>query len=285
MNTPAPSTEPVTPGGVSLAPPPRHQATSDDVPVYEMLGIRVGTFDVPRLNARVAAAIANHHRIVIANHNLHSLYLHDRDPKFRDFHEAADITHVDGMSLVLLARLLGVPIGRQHRVTYTDWIGPLMDEAARHGWRVFSLGGRPGVFEQAADRLRERFPGLVLDGTHGYFDASPGSADSAAVLERIAAFRPNVLLVGMGMPRQEHWVHDNRAALGANATLIAGAAMDYVAGVVPTPSRRASALGFEWLWRLVAEPRRLWRRYLVEPWFVLGQVLAAWAGRRPGGKK
>jgi len=258
--------------------PPR--TPSDEVQVYTMLGIRVGTFDVEQLNARVAAAIADQRRIVIANHNLHSLYLHGRDAKFRAFHEAADVTHVDGMSLVLIARLLGVPLGRRHRVTYNDWIAPLMEEAARNGWRVFSLGGRPAVFEQAATRLRQRFPRLVLDGMHGYFDVSPASADTAAAVERIAVFRPHILLVGMGMPRQEHWVLDNRQALRANAILIAGAAMDYVAGVVPTPPRRASALGLEWLWRLIAEPRRLWRRYLVEPWYVLGLLLSEWAGRR-----
>jgi N-acetylglucosaminyldiphosphoundecaprenol N-acetyl-beta-D-mannosaminyltransferase len=179
--------------------------------------------------------------------------------------------------------MLGVPLSRANRVTYNDWIGPLMTEAARHGWRVFSLGGAPGVFEAAAAKLRAAHPGLILDGAHGYFDATPGSAETAAVLERIAAFRPNVLLVGMGMPRQEHWVRANRDALTANATLMAGAAMDYVAGVVPTPPRGASSFGLEWLWRLAAEPGRLWRRYLIEPWYVMGLVLAAWLRRRPGG--
>jgi N-acetylglucosaminyldiphosphoundecaprenol N-acetyl-beta-D-mannosaminyltransferase len=79
----------------------------------------------------------------------------------------------------------------------------------------------------------------------------------------------------MGMPRQEHWVHDHRDALVANAVLMAGAALDYVAGVIPTPPRGVGALGFEWLWRLAAEPRRLWRRYLIEPWAILALVLSS----------
>jgi N-acetylglucosaminyldiphosphoundecaprenol N-acetyl-beta-D-mannosaminyltransferase len=251
--------------------------------VYAMLGVRVGAFDRSQLTDCVATAISRNQRIVIANHNLHSLYLHGRDAKFRAFHADADVCHADGMSVIVAGRLLGLPLTSQHRVTYVDWTDVLMTEAARRGWRVFALGGRPGVFEQAADRLRAAHPGLILDGTHGYFDANMGSAGSAAVLERIAVFRPNVLVVGMGMPRQEHWVHDHRSAITANATLIAGAALDYVAGVVPTPPRGASAAGFEWLWRLAAEPRRLWRRYLVEPWYVLGLVLSEWAGRRRGG--
>jgi N-acetylglucosaminyldiphosphoundecaprenol N-acetyl-beta-D-mannosaminyltransferase len=266
----------------AAVPGPAGQPASDDVPVYSMLGIRVGAYDVPRLNARLIDAVEGNEQIVVANHNLHSLYLHDRDPKLRAFHAGAEVTHADGMSLVLVARLLGVPLTRRHRVTYIDWLGPLLAEAVRHGWRVFALGGEPGVYDRAAKELRTRHPGLELAGTHGYFDPTPGSAGNRDVLERIATYRPHVLLVGMGMPRQEHWVYDNRAELTANAILMSGAALDYVAGVVPTPPRRAAALGLEWLWRLASEPGRLWRRYLVEPWFVFWRVLAEWARRRPG---
>jgi N-acetylglucosaminyldiphosphoundecaprenol N-acetyl-beta-D-mannosaminyltransferase len=254
-------------------------ARDEPVRVHELLGFRIGAYDIAQLTDRVARAIAGNEHIVVANHNLHSLYLCNRDPKLRAFHAAADVTHADGMSVIALARLLGLPLRRDHRVTYVDWMAPLMEAAARGGWRVFALGGRPGVFEQAAARLRASHPGLVLAGAHGFFDPARGSAGSNAVLADIAAFRPNLLLVGMGMPRQEHWVHDHRSALDANAILMAGAAMDYVAGVVPTPPRAAGAAGLEWAWRLVAEPRRLWRRYLVEPWYVVGMVLAS---RRTG---
>jgi N-acetylglucosaminyldiphosphoundecaprenol N-acetyl-beta-D-mannosaminyltransferase len=271
----------VTAGAVRSATTPA--SDWDDVPVYEMLGTRVAAFDEARLNECVASAIARDQRIVIATHNLHSLYLHGRDAKFRAFYAATDVCHPDGMSVILLGRTLGLPLSGRHRVTYMHWIESLMAESVRRGWRVFALGGRPGVFEQAAQRLRAAYPGLLLDGTHGYFDATPGSAETAAVLERIAAFRPNVLVVGMSMPRQEHWVHDNRAALSANVTLIAGATMDFVAGVVPRPPRAVSAAGLGWLWRLIIEPRRLWRRYLVEPWWVMGRVISEWAGRRPRG--
>jgi N-acetylglucosaminyldiphosphoundecaprenol N-acetyl-beta-D-mannosaminyltransferase len=255
------------------------------VPVHEFLGLRVGAYDMASLTERVAQAVAGNEHIVVANHNLHSLYLCGRDAKLRAFHERAEVTHADGMSIIALARLLGTPLSRQHRVTYVDWIGPLMRTAATHGWRVFSVGGRPGVFERAAVELCARHPGLRIAGTHGYFDHSAGSTDSAVVLARIAAFDPQVLLVGMGMPTQEHWVHDHRSALRGNAILMAGAAMDYVAGVVPTPPRTAAAAGLEWAWRLAAEPTRLWRRYLVEPWHVLGMVLAERVGRRQGGRR
>jgi len=258
-------------------------APGADVRVHDVLGLRVGEYDITTLNARIGRAIARDERIVVANHNLHSLYLCGRDSKLRDFHAAAEVTHADGMSMILLGRLMGVPLRRCHRVTYVDWMGPLMREAARHAWRVFAVGGAPGVFDRAAAALRANHPGLMLDGTHGFFDHTPGSDGSVAVLAQIEAFRPHVLLVGMGMPRQEHWVHDHRAELRPNAILMAGAALDYIAGVVPTPPRSAGTMGLEWAWRLAAEPRRLWRRYLVEPWSVLAMVVAARTSRRSGG--
>jgi N-acetylglucosaminyldiphosphoundecaprenol N-acetyl-beta-D-mannosaminyltransferase len=279
----------MSPGQRLVSVAPRPETAGDDlyadqeqVCVHDLLGLRVGEYDIERLNARVARAIANDERIVIANHNLHSLYLCRDDAKLRAFHAAADVTHADGMSLILLGRLLGLPLRRSHRVTYVDWIGPLMRAAADARWRIFAIGGAPGVFERAAERLRAQYPGVILEGTHGYFDHQAGSRESAAAVAQIAAFRPDILLVGMGMPRQEHWVHDHRSVLDANVILMAGAAMDYVAGVIPTPPRGAAGVGLEWLWRLVAEPRRLWRRYLVEPWFVAGMVWADRMARRRG---
>ena len=81
-------------------------------------------------------------------------------------------------------------------------------------------------------------------------------------------------MVGMSMPRQERWVLDNFERLNTNAILTAGATLDYAAGAVPTPPRWAGKLGLEWLFRLVAEPKRLWRRYLVEPWFLFFLLVA-----------
>jgi N-acetylglucosaminyldiphosphoundecaprenol N-acetyl-beta-D-mannosaminyltransferase len=279
----APASEPGARGEARTRPVDSRR--DDGVPVHELLGLRIGEYDIAHLTDRVARAIAGAEHIVVANHNLHSLYLCRHDPELRAFHAAADVTHADGMSVIALARLLGVPLRREHRVTYVDWMGPLMEAAAQGGWRVFALGGQPGVFERAAVRLRASHPGLVLAGAHGFFDPARGSAGSRAALAEIAAFRPNLLLVGMGMPRQEHWVHEHRSALDANAILMAGAAFDYVAGVVSTPPRVAGAAGLEWAWRLAAEPRRLWRRYLIEPWYVLGMVLADRAGRRHGGHR
>jgi N-acetylglucosaminyldiphosphoundecaprenol N-acetyl-beta-D-mannosaminyltransferase len=230
-----------------------------------LLGVTVDPITIAELHKCIAKAIARGERWIIANHNLRSVYLYHRDPKMRAFFTKAQVIHIDGMPLVYWARVLGYPVTKQHRVTYVDWVHPLMATAAAEGWRVFYLGGKPGVAARAAEKLRRQYPGLVLETRHGYF--TPEEND--AVLEEIARFQPHVLMVGMGMPRQEHWVLDNLERISANAILTAGACFDYVAGVVPMPPRWMGRMGLEWLYRLWSEPRRLARRYLLEPWFLV----------------
>jgi N-acetylglucosaminyldiphosphoundecaprenol N-acetyl-beta-D-mannosaminyltransferase len=176
------------------------------------------------------------------------------------------------MPLIALARLYGHRLRRGQRVTYIDWTGPLMQAAAQLGWRVLYLGSKPGVAERGASILRRRYHGLQIETINGYFDADPDSADNDRVLKSIEDYRPQLLMVGMGMPRQEYWIQDNFGRISANVILPSGAAIDYVADAVPTPPRWAGQLGLEWAFRLATEPGRLWRRYLLEPWFVLRVV-------------
>nr|WP_322511286.1 WecB/TagA/CpsF family glycosyltransferase [Chloroflexus sp.] len=230
-----------------------------------LLNVTVDPLPVALLNQSIATAIAQQERWIIAHHNLHSVYLYQRDPKMRAFYERAHIIHIDGMPLVYWARVLGYPVRREQRVTYVDWVHPLMAAAAEGGWRIFYLGGKPGVAAQAAERLRQRYPPLQIGTHHGYVQP----ADNATVLAEIAAFQPHVLMVGMGMPRQEHWILANLDHLTANAILTAGACFDYVAGAIPTPPRWMGRAGLEWLYRLYSEPSRLAKRYLLEPWALL----------------
>ncbi|NEP17591.1 MAG: WecB/TagA/CpsF family glycosyltransferase [Leptolyngbya sp. SIO4C1] len=236
---------------------------------YALFETWVNALTVSDLNALLRETIAARACKIIANHNLHSLYVYHHDRKMRDFYAKAAHIHVDGMAMVILGKFLGLPLKREHRVTYADWIYSIMDEANQHRWRVFYLGSKPGVADRGAERLRQQYPSLQIETAHGYFDAQPNSADSQQIVEAINQYRPHILLVGMSMPRQEHWILDNLDRLQANVVLPSGAAIDYVAGCVPTPPRWAGKWGLEWLFRLVAEPRRLWQRYLVEPWFIL----------------
>lgn len=255
-------------------------------PSYQLLGLRVDAMTLPDLQAVAAEAIEDSRPCLIANHNLHSAYLYHHDPRMPEFYGKARYVQIDGMPLILIGKLRGYPLGAEHRLGAVDWIPQLTAEAARRGWRMFHLGSEPGVAERGADILRRRFPGLQIATAHGFFDADPGGEENRKLLERINAFGPNVLVVGMGMPRQEHWILDNIDRIEAEVILHAGAYMDFVAGVAPTPPRWMGPLSLEWLYRLYNEPRRLWRRYLLEPWFVLWLALKEWFERGvPRGEK
>ena len=140
----------------------------------------------------------------------------------------------------------------------------------RNGWRVMYVGGTQDVVDVARERLMARYPRARISGCNGYFDASPGSADNAALLKQITAFQPHILFVGMGMPRQEIWTLENHKAYGPAATFTVGGAFDYEAGVQKAAPRWMGPMGMEWLFRLMVDPQRLFSRYCVEPWSLVG---------------
>jgi len=220
----------------------------------------------------ITDAIETDLQLTIGNHNLHSLYLLRYDPAMREFFALADLIYIDGMPLILCAKLLGVSLQRRHRVTFLDIVDDFMRQAASTGWRIFLLGSRPGVAERAATALIGKYPELVLETASGYFDATIGSADNDELIEQIQAFRPHAVLIGMGMPRQERWVLENGGKIDANVTIVLGGILDYLCGDTVIPPRVLGRIGLEGFFRLLSEPRRLWRRYLVEPWFVLGPI-------------
>lgn len=235
------------------------------------MGIRVNALTNPELVRLIGETIDSGESRVIGNHNLHSLYLWYHDEKMREFFSIADYIHIDGISVILLGRMAGLPLRNEHRAAYLDFLPMLLAEAADRGWRVFFLGSEPGVAEKAAEKLRVRHPRLKIRTHHGHFNSDKWGEENWAVLSEIRAYRPQLLMVGMGMPRQEAWILENRDEISANVICPAGAIMDYIAGIKSTPPRWLGPLHIEWLYRLVTEPRRLSRRYLIEPWYVAGR--------------
>jgi N-acetylglucosaminyldiphosphoundecaprenol N-acetyl-beta-D-mannosaminyltransferase len=231
------------------------------------LGVSFNAINIADLNTHIQNAIDSSKKIVVANHNLNSINLYHRTTDLKKLYSEADLVHIDGMLLVMWSKALGYDVSRSQRVTYVDWLEPLMVECVRQNWKIFFLGSKPGVAERAAHILTERHPGLQLQTHTGYFDVH--GAENAAVVEQINAFAPHILMVGMGMPRQERWILENKHALNANVFLPSGACMDYVAGEVATPPRWMGRVGLEWLYRLGQEPKRLASRYLIEPWTLL----------------
>lgn len=217
----------------------------------------------------IQQAVRQGAKSLIANHNLHSLYLMQKRPKLAAFYDRADLIEVDSTPLLAFSRALGLHSRGFHRCTYLDWRDHFWSVANREGWRVLSVGGAPGVGDDAARRLKLRYPDTDIAIHHGFFDARPGSSENAAVLDRITAFQPHILFVGMGMPRQELWIAENFERLPDCVILSVGAAFDYEAGVQSAAPRWMGRAGIEWAYRLLHDPKRLFVRYCVEPWTLL----------------
>jgi N-acetylglucosaminyldiphosphoundecaprenol N-acetyl-beta-D-mannosaminyltransferase len=212
-------------------------------------------------------------KAIIANHNLHSLYLIQKNDEIREFFNRADLIEVDSMPLIFWARVNGRPSRRFHRATYLDWRDEFWNNVVEQGWRVFFLGSEPGVAELAQERILTQWPDVQLATHHGYFDMSPDSEENAAIVDQINAFGADIVLVGMGMPRQEIWILRNLDKLTACVSFTVGGAFDYEAGVQKPAPRWLGQFGVEWAYRLMIDPRRKFHRYCVEPFYLLAPAI------------
>lgn len=231
-------------------------------PVGPILGVSIHPVTVAQLHAALAAVIDGGQRARVLNVNVHALNLASDLPWLRAFLNEGELVFCDGAGVRLGARLLGYRIPA--RITYAEWLWQLAAFGAERGDRFFFLGARPGVAETAVARLQARYPRLQVVGTHhGYFDKTAGHPENEAVVAQINAARPHILVVSFGMPLQEQWLQANWARLQVNIGLTGGAALDYASGELRRGPRWMTDNGLEWLARLIIEPQRLWRRYLV----------------------
>ncbi len=160
-----------------------------------MLGVHVDALTIPEITERIAASIAAQDHRLLGAHNLHSIHLYQRNASVRSFYDTAQYIPIDSMALVLLARLLGYRVTRDHRATSLDWIDPVLEAAVRNNWRVFYYGSRPGVIDDGANAWRTRHPGLQLATAQG--PPRGGSETSGGeLLNKIRAWSPHILFGG-----------------------------------------------------------------------------------------
>jgi N-acetylglucosaminyldiphosphoundecaprenol N-acetyl-beta-D-mannosaminyltransferase len=242
----------------------------------KILGLKATAISGAGLLDRIDIAVLRRQRIIIASLNLHGIYVYFTDSAFRALHQDDQtLVRVDGMSAVMLARLSRTRLHREHRIAWIDLLPHLMAKAASAPWRVFYLGGDPNVLEAGLRNLRAAYPTVALDGLHGFFSATAGGLENERTLARINAWRPDILLVGMGMGRQERWILENRDSLDVPVLAVCGACIEYCAGCAKAPPRWLGAFGAEWAYRLLSDPPRFAWRYLLEPWLALGLLVRA----------
>lgn len=213
-------------------------------------------------------------KIIVSHYNVHAFNLSMLLPQFFTFQENADITVCDGMGMLKGLELMGVNLSPKYRVPLTLVIPKLLTECDRNDLSVFLLGSKPQNLEKALENQKAKHSNLNISGTHGYFEQND-AFENQIVIEKINQFKPDILIVGMGMPLQELWIQKNYENLETLVIIPCGAVIDRLAGIVPNSPKWMSDAGLEWLYRLIREPKRLAARYLLGNSLFLLQLL--WA--------
>ena len=233
-----------------------------------VLGVRVDDVTTDETLALIECFVAERAPHQICTVNSEFVMRAQQDEAFRNVVNNASLCLPDGIGLLWAARRLGYPL--RERVAGSDLVGRIAARAAQRGWRLYLLGAASGVAGKAAEVLQARHPGLVVAGA---FPGSPAPDEEDAIVGRIQAARPDVLLVAFGAPAQDVWIARNQPRLRAPVAVGVGGSLDFIAGVAQRAPAWMQRLGLEWLHRLIHEPWR-WRRQLALPHFVW-QVLFA----------
>ncbi|MDJ0733600.1 MAG: WecB/TagA/CpsF family glycosyltransferase [Nostocaceae cyanobacterium] len=239
-----------------------------------LLERRITCMTVPAIVEAVHTACIKGKRVTVASYNAHSFNLSMQLPWYYEFLQSAEIARCDSVGILKAIGYMGVQLPIEYRASQTVLMPKILEKCNEHGLSVFLLGTKPNILETALERLRQQYPKAIFAGHHGYFDKEDPQQNEA-VIEQINQVKPNILVVGMGMPIQEGWVYRHRSRLEVNAVMVGGAIIDRLAGMVEDCPPLISNTGLEWLYRLLREPKRLAVRYLLgNPAFALHIALA-----------
>ena len=205
---------------------------------------------------------------VVTPNAMHIIGLQN-DPLFQEIYRQAFLVVPDGVSLLWAAQFLNTPLNG--RVNGTDLFERLCGVAARRGFKVFLLGGRAGAADAARAILEARYPDLKIVGTYcPPYGFETQSAELVSINARIEAVKPDLLFVGLGAPKQEKWIAANYQELSVPISVGIGVSFELVANMVGRAPVWMQKTGLEWLFRLIVEPSRLWKRYIIgNPLFIL----------------
>lgn len=253
---------------------------STPIPRTRILGIPVSSINMEMALSEVDSWISRGERRFVCVREVNGLMEAQKDPELRALHELAGLITPDGMPLVWLSRWKG----QKHvtRVCGRDLMLATCQWGVPKGYRHFFYGGAPGVAELLVKKLTERVPGLQVAGIHCPPFRALTPEEDQAVIEKINSSGAHFVWVGIGSPKQEFWMRDHVGKLHASALFGVGAAFDFHAGVKPSAPIWMQKIGMEWLFRLATEPRRLWKRYLINnSWFLALITLELLGRKRP----
>jgi exopolysaccharide biosynthesis WecB/TagA/CpsF family protein len=222
----------------------------------DLFGIEIDALDMKATVDRIMALIDQGVQVQHVALNAAKVVMVSKDAKLRAVIRACGVVNADGQSVVIASRLLRQPL--PERVAGIDLFAELVKRSAENGRSVYFLGAREDVLEEMLSRFRAQYPTLRIAGfRNGYWN------DDAEVIEQVRAARPDLLFLGIPSPRKEFWLAEHLPALGVPFAMGVGGSFDVLAGKIKRAPKWVQRIGCEWVYRLVQEPRRMWKRYLV----------------------
>jgi N-acetylglucosaminyldiphosphoundecaprenol N-acetyl-beta-D-mannosaminyltransferase len=197
-----------------------------------------------------------------------------KDSEFRKAYDAASLVLSDSMPLMWAAKFLGTPL--KEKISGSDLFPKLCEVASEKGYKLFFLGGRQGAALKASEVLRKKYPSIQIAGVYAPpFGFEGDETENNKIIKMIKVADPDILFVGLGAPKQEKWIYKHYKELNVPVSIGIGVTFEFVSGMVKRAPLWMQKAGLEWFWRLMMEPKRLWKRYLIDDmkffWLVLRQ--------------
>jgi len=236
--------------------------------VIDFLGIKVNTLTEDEMIKKILRFALMGKQKMVTYLNAHCINIALSNPEYREILNSADIVYADGMGVVWASGFLNKPLPT--RINIIDFYERFLRDSVDRNISLYFLGSKPAIVQRAVDNLKKRFPKINILGFHdGYFDQT----EEKKIIDEITILKPNVLLVAMGVPKQEKWVYRYRNDLMVNLYWVVGGFFDILSGFRKVPPSWVSKSGLEWFYKLLQEPRRLWRRYLIGNFVFIRHVL------------
>lgn len=231
--------------------------SGNKIVVKKILGINIANLVLKEVVITIEKLINSSGKKTIYGANMLNVNLFHRNEEFKKAFKNATLIYPEGASVVLASKFLESPL--QEKTTLLDFILDVVSLAEKNRWPIYILGGKPKVYVKAFDNLKKKFPKLVLYGRNGYFTEE----EEQRIITDINKKNIKILFVAFGSPDQEVWIDKNIDKIKAKAFFGIGGSIDVLAGIIPRAPKLFHENGFEWLYRVYKEPKRLWKRYLV----------------------
>jgi len=236
-----------------------------------VLGVMVNAIDIRDAVNALNRWIQNQESNYICVTSAHGILECQEDPHLKYILNSSGLTTPDGMSIVWILQIQG----NRHvnRVYGPDLMKTICEESLISGWTHFLFGGGPGVAELLSEKLQHLYPGIRIVGMQTPPFRELTLEEDQNIVREIVAVKPNIIWVGLSTPKQERWMASHVNKLPGSVLIGVGAAFDFISGTKKQAPRWIQRSGTEWLFRLITEPQRLWRRYLQYPRFVLMVIM------------